>query len=488
MSGKFRGWSVLLGLLLCVLPLTVRAQLRIVTWNISKYNGGKQSDIQTAVYATFNGRSLAPDIIICQEFMSSTAVNDFRVALNTAPGSPGDWAAAAFVNGPDTDSAFFYRTSKVRLLQQWVVSAGSSSSSGHPRHLMRYDIELKGYINAPPRIACYSTHMKAGSTSTDQMRRRIEAERIRANAETLPPDYSFIVAGDFNIPGASEAAYVELVSSRSNNRGRCFDPVNSPGNWNNNFSFRFLHTQDPAIQMDDRFDQILVSADLIDGNGLDYIGNPNFPFSTFTWNDPNHSYRTWGNDGGSYNTVLRTTGNTMVGPAIAQALINLADGSGHLPVYLELRLPHPLVVIAGSINLPGSASLAQPLTFEFRPTSGAPPFTRNVTLSPSGAFTFADIPVGDYTLAVKGARWLRQTVPVHATQNNVTGITLTLPAGDANNDNAVDVLDLDILIGAFDSAEGDPTWSSGADFNCDGSIDVLDLDLLVQFFDQLGES
>ena len=132
---------------------------------------------------------------------------------------------------------------------------------------------------------------------------------------------------------------MELVGAQAVNDGRFFDPINTPGSWNNNAAYRFVHTQDPAYQMDDRHDQILVSAGLVDGVGLDYIGDPALPYSTTTWDDPAHSYRCWGNDGSSYNQLLTTTGNQMVGNVIAQALRASALGGGHLPVYLDLRVP-----------------------------------------------------------------------------------------------------------------------------------------------------
>ena len=59
------------------------AQLRVATWNISAYDGGRTADIQTAVYGVYSGRSLAPDVIIGQEF-TSNGVSAFRNALNTA--------------------------------------------------------------------------------------------------------------------------------------------------------------------------------------------------------------------------------------------------------------------------------------------------------------------------------------------------------------------------------------------------------------------
>lgn len=316
-------------------------QLRVANWNISFYSGGRISEIQTAVYGVFQGRSMSPDVLICQEFISQSAVNAMVNILNNAPGSPGDWAAAPFINGPDTDNAFFYRISKIQFLSVTTISFGGPSPEP-PRNTERYNVRLRGYVSNGAVLACYSSHMKSQESGTDDDNRRLlEAQRIRDDAEQLNPNYHFLLGGDFNIQTSSEAAYVELVGSQPNNAGRFFDPIRTPGNWNNNFAFRFVHTQDPAGPggMDDRHDQILVCDRLIDGDGFDYIGNPNIAYSTTTWNDPNHSYRAWGNDGTSYNTTLTVNGNTMVGATIAQALIDVTNGAGHLPVFLDFRVP-----------------------------------------------------------------------------------------------------------------------------------------------------
>lgn len=315
------------------------AQLRIGTWNVTNYGSGRVSQFQTALFGAFNNRKFAPDVLVGQEFLSQTSVTDFLSILNTAPGSPGDYAAAPFIDGPDTDSAFFYRTNKVQYLNTTTVAVGSTDTGNQPRNTYRYDFRPVGYSASSATIACYSVHMKAGATSEDQTRRQVEAQRIRLNAQALPAGWNFMMAGDTNIQSSTQTAYQTLTSSQSNNVGRLFDPINTPGDWNNNAAFQFVHTQEPSTQMDDRFDVLLVSNSLVDGQGMDYIGNPALAYSTVTWDDPNHSYRCWGNDGSNFNHPIRTTGNTMVGPTIAQALIDAAVGNGHLPVYLDMKMP-----------------------------------------------------------------------------------------------------------------------------------------------------
>jgi hypothetical protein len=94
---------------------------------------------------------------------------------------------------------------------------------------------------------------------------------------------------------------------------------------------------------------------------------------------------------------------------------------------------------------------------------------------------------GDYRLYIKGFRHLSRVVDVTVSGGTATVPTVTLLGGDANGDDAVDVLDLDELIQSFDTFDGDPNHIPSTDFNYDGATDVLDLDILIMNFDQFGE-
>ncbi|MFO0832218.1 MAG: PKD domain-containing protein [Phycisphaerales bacterium] len=420
--------AALTAIALCALAGTASAQLRIAAWNISNYTGAdRAADIQTAVYAVnaANGLSFRPDVIAVQEIVGAAALSTLVNVLNTAPGSPGDWAAAPYLDDPnyvDTESSFVYRTSKVQLLASVVIANADGTTTDQPRSTYRYDFRPLGYTSAGATIGIYSVHLKAGSASSDNDRRFIETTRIRNNATgtdtngpgtALPAGYNFIMAGDTNMQSNTQTSYVALVGSQANNAGRFFDPINSGGSWNNNSAYRFIHTQDPANAggggMDDRHDQMLCSAGLLDGQGLSYIGNSALSFSTATWNDPNHSYRCWGNDGSSYNVGLTTTGNSMVGAAIAQALINCATtAGGHLPVYADFRVPAKVSADAVTLDFgtvtQGSAAPVRTLTVSNAGNVtlwGANGIdTLNYSLGSAAGFT---IPTGAFSDAAGGA-------------------------------------------------------------------------------------
>jgi endonuclease/exonuclease/phosphatase family metal-dependent hydrolase len=454
---------------------SAQAQLRVVSWNVSNYSGGRVADIQTTVYGVYQTRSMAPDIILAQEFLSSAAQTAFLNALNTASGSPGDWAAAPWLTGPDTISVCFYRTSSVSLLESVIISVGGGTPAP-PRSTPRYKFRVSGYTTNKAVLYCYNSHMKAGTAAEDEARRLVEAQRIRDNAQVLDPNCSFLVVGDFNIYTSTEDPYIELVGSQADNSGRFFDPIKSPGNWHDGSSFRFIHTQDPVSTnggMDDRFDQILVSDNLIDGDGLDYIGNPAIAYSTTTWNDVNHSYRAWGNDGTSLNAGLTVTGNTMVGPTIAQAIINVATtAGGHIPVFLDLRVPAVVnsdtVIDFGQIaqNAPATRSLNVWNDGNVTLWTAAGIDNLDYTLNASTGFT---APGGTFVNAA-GSTHDQHTITMDTTTVGPKSGTVTILSNAADQPSR--------LVTLLGEVTGGQTWQPG-DMNCDGVVSYADINPFV---------
>jgi hypothetical protein len=501
-----RGLGILTLALAATLPAT--AQLRVATWNVTFYNGGRVADIQTSVYGEYAGRAFAPDVILAQEFLNSTAMLTFKNALNTAPGSPGDWDGR-YVGGPDTNNALFFRTSKVQFIFSTIVSYGGAYPDG-PRHVVRWMVRPQGYSSSAALLACYSSHMKAGSSSDDRTRRLTEAQNIADDALDLNPAFHFLLGADLNIQTSSEAAYVELIGGGS---GPFHDPISTPGSWNNNCNYRYVHSQDPsgAGGMDDRYDQILVSANLLDGGGFEYIGTPGLPFSTSTWDDPNHSYRTWGNDGTSCNQTLRTTGNTMVGPTIAQALKNVATtAGGHLPVYVDLRVPAEIdateaidfgeveqgssptrtlrVWNAGDYGLWGYAGVAD-LVYTLDASAGFGAPAGQFTVVPGDQENQHTVTMDTASLGtLSGTITIASNAPDEPSRAVLVSGTVVAAAllGDLNCDGFVTAADIDPFvllltsgIGDYQGAFPDCNYLHG-DCNEDGVVSAADIDPFVQ--------
>jgi endonuclease/exonuclease/phosphatase family metal-dependent hydrolase len=225
--------------------------VRVACWNITNYGGGNTANIENVVYGEFNGNRFAPDVILLQEIETSGALAQIVSTLNTGlggvSGSPPDWTAAQFFSGGGggINTALVYRSGMFDLVGSTLV-APNGGTSANPRNIVRYDLRLEGYLAEETVIALYPVHMKAGSSGSDQARRLVEAQIIRDDAETLPAGRHIIVGGDFNIQSSSQAAYQELTGFQANNNGRVLDPINAPGSWNNSFTYRNIHTQDPV--------------------------------------------------------------------------------------------------------------------------------------------------------------------------------------------------------------------------------------------------
>ena len=147
-----------------------------------------------------------------------------------------------------------------------------------------------------------------------------------------------------------------------------------------------------------------------------------------------------------------------------------------------------LRTISGAVTLENAVNAAQTVFFTFRPTSSEPSFTRTATLNADKTFSLTGIPGNAYTLHIKGDRWLAQNVSVDATNGDVSGVTATLKAGDANNDNMVDIADFGILVNAYNSKASIPGsgYDANADFNADGIVDIADFGILVNNYNASG--
>jgi hypothetical protein len=184
--------------------------------------------------------------------------------------------------------------------------------------------------------------------------------------------------------------------------------------------------------------------------------------------------------------------------AIVREFIATADSTGSIVITFSTVVFNAKVsaievflapgAVSGKITLEGCVNSAQPLTFAFRPTGGGAALTFTQTLATDGSFSLSGIPIGTYNLAVKGSRWLQKVVKnISVSANGASGVNVTLPAGDINNDNKVDILDLSLLADAYNATPASPKWNANADLNGDGKVNIVDLGLLANNFGKSGD-
>lgn len=319
--------------------------LRVVTYNVLNYNGGRLNELRTI----FN--ALQADVIVLQEVDSFSAASTFLTSVLNSASGPGGYSLGTFTSdGFLTNNALCYRIAAVNF----TGAADHIDINTSPRDVDRWRLTLDGYTAAQSEFYVYGMHLKAGSTGSDQQDRLQAAILVRNNTNSLPAGSRFILAGDFNIRSSLEGSYGQFTSLLGNANGRAFDPINMPGNWNNNGAFSLIHTQSPHSNnagappgatsggLDDRFDFLLVSSALDNSDGLDYVTG---------------SYRTFGNDGQHFNDDINDSPTIPEGAAIANALHGASD---HLPVVADFQVP-PKIVWDPAVDL-GSAIVGSTLT------------------------------------------------------------------------------------------------------------------------------
>ncbi len=229
--------------------------------------------------------------------------------------TPGLYDTIAFHNGPlpnDSNNGLFFRPDKVSFVSANYITTAL-------RDIAEYVLQP---VNSSEQIRIYSVHLKASSSDSDKIKRFLEASILRNHLNALPSGTNFIITGDFNIYSADETAYIKLTGSEADNDGRCFDPLNMPGNWNQG-TYAPYHTQSPRVRqfeggatggLDDRFDLFLQSSSMQD----------NLLTATYT---------AYGNDGQHFNDSINQMPNNAVDLATANALHYASD---HLPIYVDL--------------------------------------------------------------------------------------------------------------------------------------------------------
>ncbi|MEZ5173912.1 MAG: hypothetical protein R2850_10525 [Bacteroidia bacterium] len=234
-----------------------------------------------------------------------------------------EWAFGPWYPDADISNGVMYNPSKLGL-------ASSFAFQTLPRktHVYKFYFINQNFNLYPDTVylTFLSVHFKSSQGSTNENTRLIQATDIYDYIRVFHPS-NLALSGDYNLYTSSEPAYQKLIDSGAD---RLDDPINRPGNWNNNSSFADIHTQSPRTTsfdggvtggLDDRFDFILLRPEIMNGTGgLHYINN---------------TYRVPGNDGLHFNhSILDLPVNESVPDSVLQALHAMSD---HLPVILDLE-------------------------------------------------------------------------------------------------------------------------------------------------------
>jgi len=394
---------ILTVLVLVLLATPSRSQdtLKVMSYNLLNFpNGRDDCGSNLSVPARWDTlRKIVqyqkPDILmVCELQTEAGADSILNRALNV--GIINYYARASFVvnqSGFDgLNNMFFYNTQKVTLYSQSEVLTDLRDIGEYV--VYANDPNLSFY-NDTNFIHFYVGHLKAGNTNApvEENRRALECDSLRSHVDGISSTGNFIFGGDFNFYTSSEPGYQILTAGGVN---KFNDPINTPGNWNNNSSFADIHTQSTRSSqsiecgapggMDDRFDFILISDSVVNGGDkVQYI---------------NGTYAALGNDGSRFNQSINNPPNSSLPDSVISALYYMSD---HLPVVIDLLITYPNVMALSTtqteVTCNGDCDGSATATI----AGGSPPFTyqwndpsSQTTLTATGlcpgtyTFTFTD--------------------------------------------------------------------------------------------------
>jgi endonuclease/exonuclease/phosphatase family metal-dependent hydrolase len=311
--------------------------LKIMSYNILNYpNADYEYDTRADTLAKIINY-YTPDLFLIQELKNETGFNTLLDEVFNTNGTndfaSGTWETQNSNPGSSwkLQQNLIYNTRKLILAYEDFLYTSTR------------DINVfKFYFNDPnldvhqkkTYLYVAVVHFKSSQGEENEAERLFNAQILMNFLDTLPENSSVIVGGDFNLYSSSEPAYQHLLDPE--NELVLKDPINTPGNWHNNYSYRFVHTQSTRTSpingdgagggMDDRFDFILISENLQEStHPIQIIPN---------------SYTAIGNNGNCFNDRIIDCFNNEVSAEILNALYQMSD---HLPVKMELTITYPII-------------------------------------------------------------------------------------------------------------------------------------------------
>jgi hypothetical protein len=264
-----------------------------------------------------------PDILTVNEINESYLYHDYILnnALNVSGtdyyqrGNPPNYSNSYIIN------QIFYNSEKLTLISNLAIETNYRDID-----IFKLKINSSG-TQEQVNLNCVVAHLKAGNSEDDEAERANETFKLMNYLNNASETINYTMSGDFNVYSASEQAFQNLLF-HSNEEIRFYDPVNQIGAWNNNSYFASVHTQSTHTSgdcfswggLDDRFDFILASDEII--NGTSYI-----KFLPGT-------YKAIGQDGNHFDkSLISSPQNNSVPEEVLYSLYNMSD---HLPVVMKI--------------------------------------------------------------------------------------------------------------------------------------------------------
>ena len=114
--------------------------------------------------------------------------------------------------------------------------------------------------------------------------------------------------------------------------------------------------------------------------------------------------------------------------------------------------------------------------------------TKTATVNVAGDFAADGIAPGVYDIFIKTDGFLRKGLAGQTINPGLSGINFgSLFAGDIDNNNNINGIDLSAIVAAYNTADGDAAYNPLADFDCSGTVGGLDLSALIANYNLQGD-
>lgn len=326
---------LLSGLLFVAYMLSAQDTLTIMQYNLLNYGNytsyctPSNNNIDTKdEYIRTIIDYVKPDIFAVNEISSSEAIHQRLLDNDLNVNGVNYYRKANFIKVADSYlvNMLYYNWDKLELHSHTIAQSYIRDIDVYKLYYRSDDL----VVGDTAFITCIVAHLKSSGGANNENKRRDMVFNTMNYLDGYGDNNNYLFIGDFNVYESDEPAY-QLMTNYTNPEINFYDPIDTPGDWHNNYTYRFIHTQATHnVQngcasyggMDDRFDFILLSNDIMQGlKDVEYIEG---------------SYSTIGQDGLHFNKAINDDPENLSEPAnVIEALYGNSD---HLPISIMLKV------------------------------------------------------------------------------------------------------------------------------------------------------
>ena len=330
---------ILLVLSLATLTLVAQDTLTVLQYNLLNY--GNYTDYCTTSNNNISHKDeyiktiveyVKPDIFCVNEISKSPAIHQRLLDNSLNVSGINYYRKADFIKVADSYlvNMLYYNSQKLQLHSHTIAQSSTRDIDVYKLYYRSDDLP----VGDTAFVICIVAHLKAGNSSSDRDKRTVMVNNVMDYITDYESDGNLLFIGDFNVYKSSETAY-QLLLDYVVPEINFFDPIDTPGSWNNNSSYSYVHTQSTHSDqngcasyggMDDRFDFILISNNIKQGlKNVEYIDG---------------SYTAIGQDGLHFNQSINDSPPNLSAPSdVIEALYGNSD---HLPISIKLKVDKTL--------------------------------------------------------------------------------------------------------------------------------------------------